>query len=83
METTALALNRLELGQKAQVMALDSKGQERRRMLDLGFVQGSIVEAVHKSPAGDPIACLLYTSGFACPYHHFYATRDILAHVIR
>ncbi len=56
METTALALNRLELGQKAQVMALDSKGQERRRMLDLGFVQGSIVEAVHKSPAGDPIA---------------------------
>ena len=56
METTPLALNRLELGQKAQVMALHSTGQERRRMLDLGFVQGSTVEAVHKSPAGDLVA---------------------------
>ena len=56
MERTSLALNSLALGQKAQVMALDSKGQERRRMLDLGFVQGSVVEAVHKSPAGDPVA---------------------------
>ena len=28
----------------------------RRRLLDLGFVPGAIVEVVRKSPLGDPIA---------------------------
>lgn len=28
----------------------------RRRLLDLGFVPGSIVEVITKSPLGDPVA---------------------------
>lgn len=32
------------------------EGVMRRRLLDLGFVPGAIVEVIRKSPLGDPIA---------------------------
>jgi DtxR family Mn-dependent transcriptional regulator len=35
------------------------RGAERRRLLDLGFVSGSVVEANLVSPAGDPTAYLV------------------------
>jgi ferrous iron transport protein A len=28
----------------------------RRRLLDLGLIPGTVVEAIGKSPAGDPVA---------------------------
>lgn len=56
MEKNLLSLDQLLIGKKAIVMALLSEGMERRRMLDLGLVQGAAVEALHKSPTGDPIA---------------------------
>ncbi|MEE3955832.1 ferrous iron transport protein A [Peribacillus frigoritolerans] len=31
-------------------------GVMRRRLLDLGFVPGAVVEVLRKSPLGDPIA---------------------------
>jgi len=49
-------LNLLPIGQTGTVSRLDSVGNERRRMLDLGIVQGTAIEAVQKSPSGDPIA---------------------------
>jgi ferrous iron transport protein A len=56
MDTELIPLNSLPIGKKGRITGLLSKGNERRRMLDLGFVQGSVVEALQKSPAGDPIA---------------------------
>lgn len=55
MEHT-FSLNHLPIGQKGQVFSLISNGKERRRMLDLGLVQGTTVEALQKSPSGDPVA---------------------------
>lgn len=55
MEHT-FSLNSLPIGQKGRVIGLASNGMERRRMLDLGLVQGTTVEALQKSPSGDPIA---------------------------
>lgn len=49
-------LSCLPLGKKAMVDKLLSKGHERRRMLDLGLISGTTVEAVQKSPSGDPTA---------------------------
>lgn len=49
-------LNELEIGGKGKVKILLSKGIERRRMLDLGLVKGTEVEALQKSPSGDPVA---------------------------
>lgn len=39
-----------------RVAGLDAVGTQRRRMLDLGLVEGTNVEALHKSPSGDPVA---------------------------
>ncbi len=36
-----------------------SGGLNKRRLLDLGFVPGTRVKAVRKSPAGNPIAFLV------------------------
>lgn len=43
-------------GQKVKIMHVGVDGVMRRRLFDLGFVPGSIVEVVRKSPLGDPIA---------------------------
>lgn len=51
-------LDRLQPGQRARVAALSPacRGQERRRLLDLGFVPGTPVEIEMSSPLRDPIA---------------------------
>ncbi|NLU24485.1 MAG: ferrous iron transport protein A [Clostridiales bacterium] len=49
-------LDKLPIGQSARVTALDFTGQQRRRMLDLGFAAGSGVTALQRSPFGDPTA---------------------------
>lgn len=56
MKPKLLHLNKLSIGQNGRVANLISTGNDRRRMLDLGFVNGTLVEAVQKSPAGDPTA---------------------------
>ncbi len=49
-------LSGLPLGQQARVIAITPKlrAPERRRMLDLGLIPGTIVEAELRSPSGDP-----------------------------
>lgn len=51
-------LHELATGTQGRVLGLTSacRGAERRRLLDLGFVPGSVVEASLQSPAGDPMA---------------------------
>lgn len=46
----------LPLGKWGTVHSIRSEGITRRRMLDLGLVPGTRVEAVRNSPAGDPTA---------------------------
>lgn len=51
-------LSDLRHGQQARVVGLSQacRGQERRRLLDFGFVPGSVVEVDMVSPIGDPTA---------------------------
>ncbi|WP_330586680.1 FeoA family protein [Aminipila terrae] len=56
MYQNLISLNQLPLGTFGKVKILSSEGNERRRMLDLGLIQDTIVESIRKSPAGDPIA---------------------------
>ncbi|HOV69930.1 MAG TPA: FeoA family protein [Clostridia bacterium] len=56
MEGDTLTLNRLPVGEKGRIKNLLQKGHERRRMLDLGLIRGTVVEALQKSPSGDPTA---------------------------
>ena len=48
-------LTNLQEGQTAQVVSLLSKGS-MRRLQDIGFIEGTQIECVQKSPAGDPVA---------------------------
>lgn len=45
-----------ERGNVIRITSLYLEGVMRRRLLDLGFVVGAIVEVIRKSPLGDPIA---------------------------
>ena len=51
-----IPLNLLPIGETGIVQKLLSTGTTRRRMLDLGLVNGTPVEALQKSPSGDPTA---------------------------
>lgn len=56
MSQEYIPLNELPIGRKAKVKILTSDGPSRRRMLDLGLIIDTVVEALLKSPAGDPVA---------------------------
>lgn len=59
MNTNQIALDQLPIGKKACVAALTSDGMTRRRMLDLGVVDGTEIEPLYKSPSGNPVAYLI------------------------
>lgn len=49
-------MNKLHEGQKAQVAKILSTGSMRRRLQDIGLIEGTNVECLQKNPSGDPIA---------------------------
>ena len=50
------SLANLQVGERARVASLLSRGSMRRRLQDIGLIDGTEVECVQKSPAGDPVA---------------------------
>lgn len=59
MSKKEIPLNALPPGKKARVTDLISDGAARRRMLDLGVIRDTEIEALYKSPAGNPVAYLI------------------------
>ena len=59
MSTIMRNLAELPTGERCCVAELTSVGVNRRRMLDLGIVPGTIIEAVLKSPSGGVTAYLV------------------------
>ncbi|MCP5055070.1 MAG: hypothetical protein GY940_48340 [bacterium] len=51
-------LSTLEPGQSGRVVGLSAglRGLERRRMMDLGIIPGTVIDVEMKSPGGDPTA---------------------------
>ena len=49
-------LNELPRGQRAVVCRLDTQGALRRRLMDLGFLPGAVVQSLYRSCCGDPVA---------------------------
>ena len=54
-----LRLSQLKPGEKAIVTELMTSGDMRRRLQDIGLIDGTAVECVGKSPMGDPAAFLI------------------------
>ena len=53
---TRIGLHELDVGQRAVVETLRITGGMRRRLLDMGLVEGTTVSCVSKAPGGNPIA---------------------------
>lgn len=49
----------MKIGTYGRVVRLDTEGYLRRRLMDIGLVEGTLVECLRRSPAGDPKAYLI------------------------
>ena len=59
MESQAIPLKQLDVGKKATVLSLMVKGAVRRRMLDLGVIEGTEIASLFQSPSGNPVAYMI------------------------
>ncbi len=59
MNENIISLNLVPIGKSVKVKSLMSQGSIRRRLLDIGLIEGTIIECLHKSPSGDPMAYLV------------------------
>lgn len=53
------SMDRLPEGRSATVTELAITGSMRRRLQDIGLIEGTTVKCLLKSPAGDPAAYLI------------------------
>ena len=51
-----MPMNKIRPGQRAIVKELGTKGNMRRRFLDLGLIENTVIECLGRSPGGDPFA---------------------------
>lgn len=58
-------LNSIDVGQCVTVTALAPSPSMRRRLQDIGFIEGTPVQCVLKSPSGDPAAYRVGDTVFA------------------
>lgn len=59
MKESNFTLNKVQEGKSATVKELLAMGSMRRRLQDIGFVEGTHVVCLQKSPSGDPTAYLV------------------------
>lgn len=52
-------LSALSEGMSGRVVKLTNEYNMRRRLRDLGLIEGTLIECVGKSPSGDPSAYLI------------------------
>ncbi len=57
--SNVLPLNSIPIGDRCKVKKINSTGLIRRRLLDLGLIEDTIIVPLHTSPSGDPIAYLI------------------------
>lgn len=65
-----MTLDMLGRDELAVILALDSRGEVRRRLMDLGFLPGTEIRVGMSSPLGDPTAYLVRGSTIALRRAH-------------
>jgi ferrous iron transport protein A len=56
MASPTIPLSEAKTGMRLVLSGINVQGVLRRRLLDLGFVPGNVIEVLQKSPLGDPVA---------------------------
>ena len=54
-----LPLRKMQVGQRAKVVAVDAAGEMGRRIRDMGLVPGAELEVMGRAPLRDPVALRL------------------------
>ena len=54
-----MKLAELNVGGKAKVLSVNADTNIKRRLQDIGLINGTTVECLYKSPLGDPKAFLI------------------------
>lgn len=54
-----VSLDSIPIGSKCKVTFLKADGSIRRRLLDLGIINGTEIESISKSPSGNLVAYLI------------------------
>ena len=49
-------MSSLSVGEKGRIVAVTNEGAIRRRLMDIGFTEGTRVTCLNRSPLGDPTA---------------------------
>lgn len=52
-------LNEAKCGTQGSVVVVKGEQELRRRLLEMGFTNGAVVEIIRRAPFGDPIECKL------------------------
>jgi ferrous iron transport protein A len=63
------SLSQLPVGQSGQVTELHLGGEMRRRLQDLGVIEGTCIRCLQRSAFGDPCAYLIRGSSIALRNH--------------
>ncbi len=58
-------LDQLGVGEAATVVFLQNQGAIRRRLRDIGLIEGTVVKCIGRSPCGDPSAYWIRGAVFA------------------
>lgn len=59
MDIIQSSLANIAIGRKARVTSLKCDGKTRRRMLDLGIIEGTEIEPLYKGLSGNTVAYLI------------------------
>lgn len=65
MDRDIITIDLLNIGEKAKICRLLCGGEIRRRLCELGFYDGAVIECVGRSPLGEPFAYMIGGAIFA------------------
>ena len=57
-------LSDLPAGRSADVAQMDAPGPMGRRLLDIGFTEGTRVQCLYAAPSGEPRACASWRTAY-------------------
>lgn len=59
MQKNIMSLSSLHEGDTGTIISVDNCGELKRRLMDLGFIEGTRVQCLYRSPAGNPVAYMI------------------------
>jgi ferrous iron transport protein A len=59
MQNNTLSLSNLHDGETGIIISMENCGELKRRLMDLGFIEGTTVRCLYRSPAGNPVAYMV------------------------